>query len=187
MKNKLTVVPGSLADSAAKDNVSLAETFLSADAVILCDCSGSMGARDSRDGRSRFDVLKEELAHLQAAKPGKLAVIAFSSWATFEPGGEPVFLSGGTDLAGALRFAKVADVGDMQFYVISDGAPDDEAEALAVAHTYQGKIHCIYVGPEAGSGQKFLERLSLAAGGKFATAAQVVELAAVTGRLMLNG
>lgn len=185
--NKIIIVPGSLADSAAKDNVSLAETFLSADAVILCDVSGSMEARDSRDGKSRFDVLKEELAHLQATKPGKLAVIAFSSWPVFEPGGEPVFLGGGTDLAGALRFAKVADVSDVQFYVISDGRPDDEADALAVARGYQGKIHCIYVGPEDGSGQKFLERLSQAAGGRFATAAQVVSLAATTERLMLGG
>jgi len=186
VKNKLTVVPGSLADAASRDNTSLAETFLSADAIIICDVSGSMGTHDSRDKKSRYDVLLEELAKLQANKPGKLAVIAFSSWTTFEPGGSPPFLGGGTALAGALRFAKVADVADMQFYIISDGKPNDEADALAVARDYQGKIHCIYVGPEGGSGEKFLERLSQAAGGKFATAAQVIELAATTERLMLG-
>jgi len=183
----LTIVQGSLADTAAKDNTSLAETFLSADAIILCDTSGSMATHDSRDRKSRYDVLLEELAHLQATKPGKLAVIAFSSQPVFVPGGSPPFLASGTALASALRFAKVADVDEMQFYVISDGFPDSEAEALTVARTYRGAISCIYVGPGGGTGQDFLEKLSQAAGGKFATAAQVVKLAAITGRLMLDG
>ena len=38
--------------------------------------------------------------------PGKLAVIAFSDSTVFAPGGQPPLLGSGTNLAGALRFAK---------------------------------------------------------------------------------
>ncbi|HOR01504.1 MAG TPA: VWA domain-containing protein [Anaerolineae bacterium] len=100
------IVPGSLSAIAAREGQSLAETFLNADAVILVDTSGSMMSGDSRGGRSRYNVALEELAHLQAHMPGKLAVIAFSDSTVFAPGGQPPLLGSGTNLAGALRFAK---------------------------------------------------------------------------------
>lgn len=183
----LTIAIGSLADAAEKGGQSLAETFLGADAVVICDTSGSMSARDSRGGEKRYDVLLEELAHLQASQPGKLAVIAFSSSVSFCPGGQPPFLMGGTDLAGALKFSRVADVDGMKFFVISDGIPDNGEKALAEARQFKGAISCIYVGPEGGSGQKFLEKLAQAVGGRFATAEAVKELAATAERLMLKG
>jgi len=187
MNKALTTAVGSLADVAQGSNQSLAETFLGADAVVICDTSGSMGAHDSRGGKKRYDVLLEELEHLQANQPGKLAVIAFSSTVQFVPGGQPPYLGGGTDLAGALKFSRVADVDGMKFFIISDGTPNDKEEALAEARKFKGAISCIYVGPEGGSGQKFLEKLAQSAGGRFATAEAVRELAATAERLMLEG
>jgi len=187
MKKTLTTVAGSLADTAEKGGQSLAETFLGADAIVICDTSGSMGAHDSQGGRKRYDVLLEELGHLQASQPGKLAVIAFSNFAQFIPGGQPPFLCAGTNLAGALEFARVADVDGMKFFVISDGLPNSGEKALAEARKYKGTISCIFVGPEGGSGQKFLEKLARSAGGRFATAEAVKELAATAERLMLEG
>lgn len=195
MSKELTIVHGSLEDVAARGAQSLAEAFVSAEAVILCDVSGSMAAHDARGGRTRYEVACNELAALQASLPGRLGVIAFSCMPVFVPGGVPPFLGGGTDLAAALRFAKVADVGGgtpgggmgMRFIVISDGEPDNAAEALHVAATYTGRIDTIYVGPEAfPQGRQFLERLAAQHGGQSVTADRATELASQAARLLLS-
>lgn len=182
------VVVGSISDVAQRNGTSLAESFVSCDAVVIVDVSGSMAAQDSRGGRSRYDIALEELASLQAHLPGKIAVIAFSDSAVFIPGGQPPFMASGTDLASALRFAKVADVPDMRFFVISDGTPDDEQDALRVAKTYSNRIDTIYVGPESGyaMGREFLETLARTSGGQSTTADRVQELAAKVETLLLN-
>jgi hypothetical protein len=99
----------------------------------------------------------------------------------------PPFMGLGTRLTEALQFAKMADVADMKFFVISDGMPNNPSAVLAVAGTIKAPIFCIYVGPEGGSGQKFLERLANANSGKFATAEKAMELASVTEKLLLEG
>lgn len=182
-----TAVRGSLQDTAAKGAQSLAEAFIDAEAVILCDVSGSMAACDSRGHRQRYEIACEELAALQANLPGKIAVIAFSSVPQFVPGGVPPFLSGGTDLAQALKFAKVADVPGMRFIVISDGEPDDPEETLRVAGSYTNRIDTIYVGPEAfPQGLRFLERLAAAHGGQAVTADRADQLASRAAQLLLS-
>ena len=187
MKQEQAVVVGSLSDVAAKSGMSIAESFISATAIILVDVSGSMHTRDSRGSKSRYDVALDELAVLQRTMPGRLAVIAFSDGAIFVPGGVPSCLAGGTDVAAALRFAKVADVPDMRFFLISDGEPNDAAEALAVAATFTARIDTIFVGPERGDrGRDFLERLAAATGGQSATAECVKELAETTKRMLLE-
>lgn len=182
------IVPGSLSAVAKREGQSLAESFLSADAVIIVDTSGSMCTTDSRGGKSRYDVALEELAQLQARMPGKLAVIAFSDSTIFVPGGQPPLLGSGTNLAGALKFAKVADVEGMRFVVISDGEPDSAQAALAVAATYQARIDTIFVGPESDwhGGQAFLQQLAAASGGQHMTADRVQELADKAERLLLT-
>ena len=180
----LTIVPGSLADAAAKSGGSLAESFVDAEIIDIVDCSGSMACCDSRDNRSRYNVACQELAALQARRPGKHAIISFSSYPQFRPGGHLPDPSGGTDLAGALKFARLADLDGMQFFVISDGRPDNEHDALAEAKKYKARISCIYVGPEGGNGQRFLEQLANASGGQFATAEKAIELAATVELLL---
>lgn len=186
MKDALIIVPGSLADAAAKSGGSLAESFVDAEIIDIVDVSGSMSARDSRDKQSRYDVACQELAALQAKRPGKHAIISFSSWPQFRPGGHLPDPSGGTDLAGALKFARLADLPGMQFFVISDGRPDVEGDALAEARMFKAKISCVYVGPEGGGGQRFLEQLAKVSGGQFTTAEKAVELAATVESLLLE-
>lgn len=183
-KSSLTVVLGSLADAAAKSGGSLAESFVDAEIIDLVDCSGSMSCCDSRDNRSRYNVACQELAALQANRPGKHAIISFSSYPQFQPGGHLPNPSGTTDLTSALKFARLADLPGMQFFVISDGQPDTAHHALTEAGRFKAKISCVYVGPEGGSGQRFLEQLAKASGGQFATAAAAVELAATVELLL---
>ena len=181
------IVVGSIADIANKTGASIAESFMSCDAMVIIDVSGSMEMPDSRGGMSRYEVALEELAKLQAAMPGKVAVVAFSDGAQFVPGGVPMMLGGGTDLAGALRFAHVVDGTGMRFVVVSDGEPDDEADAQAVAATFTARIDTVYVGPERHpTGRRFLERLAAASGGKAVTADRAQELAAQVTTLLLH-
>lgn len=181
------IVPGSLQAISTLNNRSLAETFVSCDVLILVDTSGSMNSRDSRGGKSRYDVACEELARLQADMPGKIGVLSFSDTTVFCPGGQPIYLGSSTNLRGALEFTKVADVTGIRFVVISDGQPDDGAGALRVAAQYKGRIDTVYVGPEnENSGRDFLAQLAKANGGQSLTAARATELASKTQQLLLG-
>jgi Mg-chelatase subunit ChlD len=180
------IVPGSLSAIAQQNNASIAETFINADVIILVDTSGSMCACDARGDRSRYDIACEELKNLQAQLPGKLALLSFSDDVVFCPSGIPFNYQGGTDLAKALKFAKVADVTGIRFIVISDGQPSDEDGCIRIAKTFKARIDCIYVGPEGGDGQKFLNQLAKASGGQGVTADRVKELSANVQRLLLT-
>lgn len=172
------IVKGSISAIAKENGASLAETFVNVDALVLVDTSGSMEAADSVGGRTRYDQACIELAQLQSALPGKIGVISFSSQVMFCPTGTPHNFGERTDMAAALRFAKVADVPDMRFVLISDGQPDYPDDALAVARTYTNRIDTIFVGDEGSrSARQFLERLSAATGGQSQTIAQVEKLA----------
>jgi Mg-chelatase subunit ChlD len=181
------IVPGSLSAIAKQENKSIAETFVNADCIVIVDTSASMNSHDSRGGRSRYEVACEELAQLQAHHPGKIAVLAFSNDVMFCPSGIPAYLGGGTDMAKALQFAKIADVTGMQFILISDGEPDDETKTLDIARTYQNKISTIYVGPEQHpAGRDFLYRLAQATGGTGITVDRARELKSGIEKLFLT-
>jgi len=181
------IIAGSLGAIAQQNGTSIAESFVNADAIILIDTSGSMHAHDSRGGKSRYEVACEELKTLQASLPGKLALLSFSDDVLFCPNGIPFDFGLMTDLARALKFAKMGDLASgMRFIVISDGEPNDEEETLAVAKTYRNKIDTVYIGPEGGDGQKFLKRLAKASHGQTVTADRVKELAANVQKLLLT-
>jgi hypothetical protein len=127
-----------------------------------------------------------ELTKLQAEMPGKLAVVNFSDSVEFVPGGSPRLIGGTTDLAAALRFVAPAD-GVVRFFVISDGTPDDDQEALDVVAGWTSRIDTIYIGPEGGPGAKFLKKLATKRGGTFADAKQAVKLESTVKTLMLEG
>lgn len=181
------IVPGSLGAIARQEGKSIAETFVNANCVVIVDTSGSMASNDSRSGRSRYDVACDELKHLQASHPGKIAVLAFSNETIFCPTGIPNYFGGGTDMAKALQFAKIADVPGMQFILISDGKPNDPPKTLSIARTYTNRISTIYVGPEEHpSGRIFLEQLSQVTGGQATTADRAKELKASIEKLLLT-
>ena len=158
-------VPGSLAHQAANTGQSLAETFIGADVIVLVDTSGSMTANDYGE-KSRYDRACDELAKVQASLPGKIAVLSFGDFCIFSPSGVPMEPCGMTDLTGALKFAKIADVEGMQFILISDGEPNDERTALQVASMYKNVIDTIFIGREGDPGQRFLARLAKKSGGQ---------------------
>jgi len=181
------IVKGSIQDVAKRDGVSLAESFVNCDAIVVVDVSGSMAEADSRGGRKRYDVALEELAQLQSAMPGKVAVIAFSDGPIFCPAGAPPFLGSGTNLLGALQFAKVADMPDMRFIVVSDGQPDNAVEALRFAATFEGRIDTVFVGPERDSVSRgYMANLANARGGQTVLAEQAKQLATTIERLLLT-
>lgn len=181
-----SIVAGSIAAVAHSNATSIAEAFLGAEIVALVDVSGSMRACDSRGGRSRYEVACDELAKLQQANPGAIAVVAFSDRPEFAPSGVPIYQGLGTDLAAALRFVAIAD-GTVRFIVISDGSPDDPEDALQVAKSLTSPLDCIYVGPESERpGSDFLKRLANTHGGRYAVASKAAELASTVQTLMLK-
>ena len=179
------IVPGSIADVAARIGQSLAQSFVGAECVCIVDTSGSMGSADSRGCRTRYDVACEELAALQGALQGKIAVLSFGDTTMFCPDGVPFNQQGGTDLAGALQFARMADVPGIRFIVISDGEPDNAAAALAEAAKYQARIDVIYCGPERSpAGRDFLRKLADTSGGQTLTADRAAGMADSAKRLL---
>lgn len=164
------LVPGSLQAIALQQGQSLAESFLSADAIILVDVSGSMHG-------AAYEQACAELRKLQGDLPGKVAVIAFSDRPEFAPGGRPRYIGSGTDLARALAFVHVADGTGVRFIIISDGYPDDGEAALRQARTFTSQIDVVYIGPEGGAGAAFLRKLAQASGGQYSknTVSEVAE------------
>ncbi len=180
------IVVGSLGAIAKRDNVSIAESFANAECIVIVDTSGSMNTYDNLT-MTRYERACNELKALQNNLPGKIAVLAFSDTVVFCPSGVPQQFHGGTNLAGALQFAKVGDVAGMKFILISDGEPDDEKAALNVARTFKAKIDVIYVGPEAAPrGREFLERLAKSMGGRTVTADRAVNLLDAAKTLLLE-
>lgn len=165
---KKALIPGSLSAIAQRNGIGIAESFLSADVILLVDMSGSMASEDAPGGISRFEAAERELRTLQERFPGKVAVVAFSDIVQFCPSGIPPHLGAGTNLTHALKFLKVTD-GTAKIVIISDGVPNNPPGALQVAATFESKIDCIYIGPEGkGNGRRFLQRLAAQSGGIFA-------------------
>ena len=174
---KYEITKGSIADIMQEENVSLAESFLSCDVVILFDVSGSMLEEDGT-GISRFDRGLKELKDLQASLPGKVAIVQFADHPDFMPGGVPIMHVSGscTNLTAALKYIHIADsIPDMRFIIISDGEPNNTLTALQEAARFTNPIDTIYIGPEEPSygedGRGFLKRLASMSGGKPVTSA----------------
>ena len=183
----MSIVVGSLSSLSQQSGKSLAESFIHCDAIVIMDTSGSMAGSDAPGGKSRYSAACAELEALQAEYPGKIAVLSFSDTVEFCPGGVPIFLDSGTDVAGALSFARIADVPGMQFFLISDGEPNDEQAALSMARTYANKINTIYVGPESRRhGRAFLAKLAKATHGESAVAELTKALGETVKRQMLT-
>lgn len=166
---------------------SIAQSFLSVDAIVMIDTSGSMAQADCQNGQTRHAVACDELRRLQRQIPGKLAIIEWSTSHAFCPGGIPgPAVGSSTNMAGVLEFVKIADGTDIKFILISDGEPDTEQHTLDVARTFTSHIDTIYIGPEGGMGADFLRRLSALTGGRAQTqsAREIVNLADSITRLL---
>ena len=165
MNNQIAV--GSLSDVAQRQNISLAESFLSAKIVVLLDTSGSMNYGDAPNGKTRKEHAEKALTSIQGRYPGAVALITFASHVDFVPSGKPYWGGGTTDLTAGLEFVKIADDCGLKIVVISDGEPNDERSALQVARTFNDKIDVIYCGREGEYGEQFLQQLAAESGGQF--------------------
>lgn len=174
------IIQGSVSDIAQKSGRTLAEAFLLVDAIVIVDTSASMEQVDvpkSEVKVSRYDEACEQLGKLQGQIPGKIAVLAFSSYPVYCPDGKARLLSGSTNLAAALRMVQPADDCELRFIVVSDGEPDNEQECLDIAAGLKTRIDTIYIGPPAGRGIDFLRRLAAVRSGQSATQAnEIVKL-----------
>lgn len=171
------IVQGSISDMAQKLGRTLAEAFLLVDAIVIVDTSASMSQVDvpkSEVKVSRYAEACEQLKKLQAQMPGKVAVLAFSSYPVYCPSGQPQMLGGSTNLAAALRMVKPADDCELRFIVVSDGEPDNEQDCLDIAAKLRTRIDTIYIGPPGGHGADFLRRLATIRSGQ--SAAQADEI-----------
>lgn len=186
-QTSLAIVPGSLQQVSQTKGITLAESFLDVDVLLVVDMSGSMGCKDAPGGLSRYEAAENELARLQGELPGKIGVIAFSSYPVFVPNGKPPHLDGSTDMAGALQFVKVADDTGIKFILISDGEPNDKEGTLKVAKTFKTKIDTIFIGPEMSSGKAFLDKLASLTGGKSVKTKEVAMLAQPVKALLQAG
>jgi hypothetical protein len=167
MSNQLTV-KGSLTETQKQRNLSFAEAFLTVEAILVVDVSGSMITQDvnAEDGvKSRFSEANRQLKKLQARMPGKLAVVEFSDDVVFCPDGQLTGVKGGTDLLGALQFVSPAAGCGIKFIIVSDGLPDSPEETLQYAGQLHEQLNCIHIGKDA-RGKVFMDRLAKASGGK---------------------
>lgn len=167
LARKLTggLTSGSLADIVKAQQIE-EETF------ILLDYSSSMdencsGSWDS-DGDRKIDALRRVANDLKSEV--NCRHIGFGGYPSMdhnavrfldhEPIPEP---EGGTPLAFAIRFAK--GNGGKHLVVVSDGAPDNEHDAMTAAKEFGGPIDVFYVGPRNASGERFLKELANATKG----------------------
>jgi Mg-chelatase subunit ChlD len=185
--NERALVIGSLGHVAKREGLSIAESFLNCDVLLLVDMSGSMSAKDAPGGVSRFDAAETELRRLQESLPGKVAVVAFSDDVQFCPSGVPPRLAEGTNLARALHFVRAVD-GLARIIVISDGRPNDEAKALAEARQFKSRIDTVYIGPDddRDGGHAFLKSLAMRTGGEATASHAPGLLAESVQRLLLR-
>jgi hypothetical protein len=177
--NKSLMTVGSIGQVAESGDKSIAAAMVSCEVVVVLDVSGSMTERDAGENgwEMRQDVAERQLAEIQATHPGQVALVCFSHEVEFLPGGIPRWQHMSTDMAAALRFARMAD-GVCRVVVVSDGEPDSQEAALNEAREYKHPIDVIFIGPKGGHGERFLLDLARETGGKRFTADRPGELAA---------
>ena len=187
MNNQIVI--GSLSAIAAKNNISLAESFMSADLILVLDCSGSMYAQDAPGNKTRWQVATEHLERLQKENQGKIALICFADYTIFSPAGFPVDCGGSTNLSSALNYILPADDTGIKILIVSDGSPNSPEECLKIAKQFKTSISTLYCGPETDHerGRKFLEELARCTGGKSVKSDAPGELFTQAETYLLNG
>ena len=142
--------------------------------VIVADVSPSMETRDggSREGKTRFQLLKAALAGL----PKAIKIITFSEIVKEVASADEVnFIEdlGGTALH--LGIEAAAKYKPVRTVIISDGEPNSEELARAAGDKITGIVDVVYCGdPKNKHAREFLESLAkLAQGGFYETGDQV--------------
>ena len=145
----------------AKQKVAKRMEKASGEMLVVCDLSGSMAEGIGGLSVSKYEHLEIALEDIRKAFP-KVRVVGFNSTVKEIKGKLPP-PGGGTDLAGALKFA--GKFRPAKTIIISDGIPDNEHLATCEADTLTGIIDTIYCGPDGHPAIEFLRSLSRLAGG----------------------
>lgn len=130
--------------------------------LVVCDLSGSMEDPIGVGGVSKYEHLKIALADIKRSY-SKVRVILFSYGPQEWAGGPMPEPNGGTNLAGALAFARKWR--PKKTIIISDGVPDDEYAAQKEADAITGEVDTIYCGPDGHPAINFLRSLAHSTGG----------------------
>lgn len=130
--------------------------------VVLADCSGSMEESIGALNMTKYDHLVVALQDVLKYHPG-IKVVAFNSSIQETHGANLPRPNGGTNLAGALKFA--AKWQPKKTIIISDGVPDDGPGAMEEAERITGVVDTIYCGPDCHPAIEFLRGLSKSAAG----------------------
>lgn len=130
--------------------------------LVVCDLSGSMDDFIGNGGTSKYEHLKIALNDIRRSY-SKVRVILFSSGAEEWKGGTIPQPNGGTNLAGALAFARKWK--PKKTIIISDGVPDNEIAAQQEADAITGEVDTIYCGPDGHPAIQFLRSLAHSTGG----------------------
>lgn len=175
----------SLSFGSLSDNIAAGEVIF-----LLIDASGSMDTFIDKGAEARYfdalsnqhvsgtrvdkrqfngraiDKLREAVGQIQQSANEPIPMIAFGGpfdaqvrFVDSVP--EP---EGGTPLHMAIPLAK--EYGANRVVIISDGCPDLRDQSMEEARRFGGRIDVVYVGVAGDAGQKFLEALSAATGGR---------------------
>ena len=139
--------------------------------VVLADVSISMSMRDggSREGKTRFALLREALQSL----PAGVKIVAFSDEAHVTTVEAIRLEEGCTALHKAIRLA--ATFSPVRTVIISDGEPDSENDAQEAVENLTGIVDVVYCGdPKNVVASRFLESLArVGAGGFYKTGDEI--------------
>jgi len=130
-------------------------------ALLLVDCSGSMGSVLAT-GERAIDALRQVVAdvRLTVAVPAAAFGLRDGQTRYVDEIPDPC---GGTPLHQAIEFGRLEQKSHL--VVISDGMPDSPSEAMVQAKLFKGKIDAIYVGDDGGPGAAFMAELAKSTGG----------------------
>lgn len=184
-----TALVGSISQVAHSKGQSEADAMLNATTVVAVDTSGSMSSDDAGEGRNRerYEVACGELAKLQAARPGQIVVMSWSSQAMWDFDGVPTNQGATTNIMAALdEFNSNGLDGLLTLTIIADGDVEQshKAKAVAIVTKMQSRVDCIFIGdPKSDDGKRgaaFLKRLAKASryGGRYAETIEPGSLAA---------
>lgn len=192
------VVPGSIEDMAKRNNISLEEAAANAEVIVVVDCSGSMAEtmRIEESVKQRQEVARDTLIQLQAQYNGKILLVAFGHKMDPNTGryiAEYMFngllpkASGMTPMDAGLELALPFD-GAMDVILVSDGIPDSEQRAEAVAQRFTHPLHTIFIGDKGEDGEMFMAKLAgLTAGSHSNSATEAFKFLTKKVTLLLTG
>lgn len=182
-----TALMGSIAQIAHMRGQSEADAMLNATTVVAVDTSASMTEQDAGEAgnQERYEVACDQLAILQAARPGEVVVMSWSTRAIWDFDGVPTYQMSGTDIMAPINeFLSSGLDGLLNLTIIADGEVDEDAkpEAIKKVASMQSRVDTIFIGdkttPDGKRAAAFLAKLARAGRGQHATTMQPGTLAA---------